>query len=383
MSPRRVVFAVPGDPDTATGGYGYDRRVAAELRATGWDVTPLRLADGFPFPADAALDDAYRALAAQPAGVPLLVDGLALGAMPRVGDAIGPARPLVALVHHPLALESGLDAARAAALHASERAALAAASAVVTTSRATAERLVADYGVPAARITVAPPGTDAVDVRGAAGARGSDHGGHDDGDGEVVREPERIGPKDGATRPLRLLSVGTLVPRKGHDRLLDALGALRDLAWRLTVVGDDTRDPATAAALRERVRTLGLADRVTFTGAVDAATLAGHYARADLFVLASRHEGFGMAYAEALAHGLPTVGTTAGAIAEAAPPHAARLVPPDDPDALRTALDALMRDAGERRRLAQAARRAAAGFVRWPQTAARVAEALARAGGVR
>jgi glycosyltransferase involved in cell wall biosynthesis len=381
MSARRVVFAVPGDPDTPTGGYGYDRRVADELRAAGWAVVPLRLPEGFPFPDEAALAAAYDALAAQPERVPLLVDGLALGAMPAVGDAIGPMRPLVALVHHPLALESGLDPVRAAALRASERAALAAARGVVTTSRSTAGQLVADYGVPASRITVAPPGTDPVDALGADRAHDDDRCEDDARGGDVVRE--RIDRRDEANRPLRLLSVGTLVPRKGHDRLLDALAALRDRSWRLTIVGDATRDPATARALREQAHALGLADRVRFAGAVAPGELAAHYASADLFVLASRHEGFGMAYAEALAHGLPTVGTTAGAIAEAAPPDAARLVPPDDPDALRDALARLIDDADARRRLARAARRAAAGFVRWPQTAARVADALERAGAIR
>ena len=91
------MLAVPGDPDTPTGGYGYDRRVAAGLRAAGWHVDWLRLPDGFPSPDARALGDAYAALAARPDGVPLLVDGLALGAMPEVGAAVGERRALVAI----------------------------------------------------------------------------------------------------------------------------------------------------------------------------------------------------------------------------------------------------------------------------------------------
>ena len=144
----RAVFAVPGDLDTPTGGYAYDRRIAAELRTAGWALQWLRLPDGFPHPSAAALSSAYAQLARQQQGTALLIDGLALGAMPDVSKVLGPRRPLVALVHHPLALETGLDPGRAAQLRASERAALAAARRVVATSRATARVLAADYGVP-------------------------------------------------------------------------------------------------------------------------------------------------------------------------------------------------------------------------------------------
>jgi glycosyltransferase involved in cell wall biosynthesis len=346
----RAVLAVPGDPDTPTGGYGYDRRVAAELVRAGWTLERLRLPDAFPAPDTRALDEAYAALAAQPEGVPLLVDGLALGAMPDVGAAIGTARPLVALVHHPLALETGLAAPRAAALRQTERRALACARRVVATSRATAATLAADYGVPASRIVVAPPGTDP-----APRSRGSG--------GDAVA----------------LLSVGTLVPRKGHDRLVDALAGLRDARWRLTIVGDDTRDPRTADALRARIAAAGLADRIALAGAVDGATLDALWAGADAFVLASRHEGYGMAYAEAIARGLPVVGTTAGAIPEAVPAGAGLLVPPDDPGALRAALRTMVENRDARARLAAAARVAAAAQPRWADTAARVADALEQA----
>lgn len=345
-----VVLAVPGDPDTPTGGYGYDRRVAAELVRAGWSVDRLRLPDAFPAPDAHALDAAYAALAAQPEGVPLLVDGLALGAMPYVGAAIGTARPLVALVHHPLALETGLAAPRAAVLRDTERRALAAARRVVATSRATAATLAADYGVPASRIVVAPPGTDP-----APPSRGG-------GGGTVV-----------------LLSVGTLVPRKGHDLLVDALAGLRDARWRLTIVGDDGRDPGTAGALRARIAEAGLADRIELAGAVDGTTLDALWAGADAFVLASRHEGYGMAYAEAIARGLPVLGTTAGAIPEAVPAGAGVLVPPDDVGALRAALRTLVDDRDARARLAAAARAAAGAQPRWADTAARVAGALRQA----
>jgi len=270
--------------------------------------------------------------------------------MPDVGRAIGPARALVALVHHPLALESGLSAARAAALRASERAALASARRVIATSRATAATLVADYGVPAASVVVAPPGTDpAPPAAGSAGAE------------------------------TRLLSVGALVPRKGHDRLIAALSRLRAMRWRLTVIGDDTRDPAAATALRAAVREAGLDGRVDLAGTVDARALDAAYAGADLFVLASLHEGYGMACAEAVARGLPVIATDAGGLPEAVPPGAGRLVPAGDVGALADALAEAIGDPRARAALAAGARRAAAALPRWPDTAARIARALSEA----
>jgi glycosyltransferase involved in cell wall biosynthesis len=388
---RRAVFAVPGDAATLTGGYGYARRVLAGLHARGRDTVALRLPDGFPDPSPRALDEAYAALAAQPEGVPLLVDGLALGAMPEVARAIGPRRPLVALVHHPLALETGVDPRRADALRASERAALAAARRVIATSRTTAAALVADYGVPAERIAVAPPGTDPVarpgtdpvarpgtdPLAGMGPAAGAGTIGAAPGGGEAARASDarsRAGAPL-ASGPIRLLSVGTPVPRKGHDVLLDALHGLGDAAgadWTLSIVGDPTRDPAHARLLAERAAAPGLAGRVCIEGALDAAALDALWARADVFVLASRHEGWGMAYAEALARGLPVIGTTAGAIPEVVPAAAGWLVAPGDAAALRQALREAIGDPTARAMRAAAARIAGAALPRWDDAVATI-----------
>jgi glycosyltransferase involved in cell wall biosynthesis len=366
------VLALPGDPATLSGGYGYCRRLVHGLRALGREVTVLRLPDGFPDPSAEALATAYGWLGAQPPGVPLMVDGLALGVMPAVAEAIGSARPLVALVHHPLALETGLGPARAAALRASERAALAAARRVIVTSRTTAATLVADYGVSAARIVVALPGTDP--VRGGAGRPRAADAPHTGTAAGGTADPRAAATSAG--RAVRLLSVGALVPRKGHDRLLEALGALLAWPWTLTVIGDAERDPAHARALRAQVAMLGLADRVRFAGGVDAAQLEAAWQRADVFVLASRHEGYGMAYAEALAQGLPVIAPRVGAIPEVVPPEAAWLVPPDDVQALRAALHEAVADPAARARRAAGACAAAGSLPRWDTAIAAVEAAL-------
>jgi glycosyltransferase involved in cell wall biosynthesis len=321
-----VAFAVPGDLATPTGGYAYDRRMIAELERLGWQVDVVNVGEGFPRPTRATLDEALRKLSGLTDGQAIVIDGLAYGAMPDEARALSKHRALIALVHHPLALETGLSAIESAQLHATERAALAVARRTITTSVTTADLLERDYGVARAAITVAPPGTD--------------------------RTARRQRNKDAT---VHLLAVGAVVPRKGYDVLVTALAALRDLPWRLTIVGALDRDPETAAELRASIARLDLASQVHVAGAVTAERLTELYGEADVFVLASRFEGYGMVFAEAMAHGLPVVGTTAGAIAETVANGAGLLVPPDDPNALAGALRRLISDPGERSRLAAAA----------------------------
>ncbi|WP_207479671.1 glycosyltransferase family 4 protein [Arenibaculum pallidiluteum] len=339
-----ILLAVPGDPETLTGGYGYDRRLVAELGALGRSASFLRLPDGFPFPDAAAREAAEGAFSALPDGSLVLADGLAYGVLPALAAREARRLRLVALVHHPLALESGLSDAAVRGLCESERHALRHARAVVATSATTAGILAAEYGVDPARLHVAPPGTD----------------------------PAPRAPADGD--PPLILSVGTVTPRKGFDVLVRALASVANRPWRCRIVGSLDRDRAAAADLQALVLRLGLRDRVELLG--ETRNVGDLLGGADLFVLASRYEGYGMAYAEALARGLPVVGTTGGAIPEVVPPAAGILVPPDDPEALAGALAALLDDPSRRRGMSDAAWAAAAAQPRWSGTAAVVARAL-------
>jgi len=342
---KDVVFAVPGDLATPTGGYTYDRRIIAELPALGWRAQVLDLGAGFPRPTPEIRAAACTKLAALPSHGPVVVDGLALGVLPDAAEALHANHPLVALVHHPLALEAGLSADEAVALRQSERAALACARRVIATSTTTARLLAADYGVAPDRLAVVEPGTDLADVQ--------------------PRESGQV---------VALLSVGAVVPRKGYDVLVAALARLEHMPWRLVIAGDCARSPETVLGLEADISRFGLADRVTLLGAVAARRLAELYASADLFVLASRFEGYGMAYTEALAHGVPVVGTTAGAIPETVPAGAGLLVPPDDVDALAAALRRLIERPDARRELAAGAR--ALTFPSWREQAALFVRAL-------
>jgi glycosyltransferase involved in cell wall biosynthesis len=344
---KRLAFAIPGDLATPTGGYAYDRRMIAELEKLDWAIDVIELGANFPWASRETLMAAEARLRMVPPSRQIVVDGLALGVLPEAARRLRGEHTLVALIHHPLALETGLSAAQADILQASERAALMAAKHVIVTSSATAQQLADRYDVPRDKVTVARPGTDPV--------------------------TPALGSHDGA---IRILSVGALVPRKGFDILLAALATLADLPWQLTIAGDRGRDPATAARLEADIGRLKLGQRVSMLGAVSAQQLADLYARSDIFALASRFEGYGMAYSEAIAYGLPVIGTRAGAIPEAVPSGAGILVGPDDIASFAQALRSVIADAGIRRQLTDAARDAAKNLPRWDDSAKIFSRAL-------
>jgi glycosyltransferase involved in cell wall biosynthesis len=343
MAPA-VDLLVPGPLDQRTGGYIYDRRIVEGLRALGRTVVVHELSGRFPLVDGVARRSTRDALAAIDGLT--LIDGLAFQAVAGFLDRLP--RPFVALVHHPLALETGIGADEAAALAAAERMVLAAAARVIVTSPQTRVDL-GDYDVAPERVGVVLPGTEPAPL-----ARGS---GRDE---------------------LALLCVASLTARKGHLVLLDALATLADLPWHLTCVGSAERDPATARAIAEAIARHELGDRVRLIGEQPEAGLQPYYDAADLFVLASHHEGYGMVLAEALARGLPVVATTAGAIPDTVPASAGLLVRPGDPAALAAALRRMIVEPELRRDLAAGARTVRASLPSWRDAAGAFAGELAK-----
>jgi len=345
------VLVAPGPLDSRTGGYIYDRRMVEGLRRLGRQVDVLELDSSFPHPTPAALEHASRTLAAVRAGTITMVDSLALGPLAAIIVREASRLPVVALVHLPLAATIGLEREDAARFEEDERRALAAAARVVVTGRASLP-LIARYAVDASRVVVVEPGTDPAPL--AHGSR---------------------------TGPVELLTVATLNPGKGHEMLLEALSAVSDSAWRLTCAGSLTRDPATAARVRATAARLQLENRVTFTGDLDRRALAARYDRADVAVLATRQETYGMAVAEALAHGLPVVATMTGAIPDLVGDDAGLLVPVGDTAALTAALARVLGDSGLRARLAEGARRRRDRLPTWDDAARVMSTALDRVRG--
>lgn len=343
-----AVFVVPGSIDTRTGGSIYDRRVADGLRRRGWEITVVELAGEFPRPTVAAVTGAAEALAALPDSTLVVMDGLALSALPDLIERESARLRMVALVHLPLAADVSIDAESRARLAAGEQRALLASALVVVTGTATLA-LLEPYAVPRDRLVVVEPGTDPAPV-----ARGS------------------------GSQQVHLLCVATVNSGKGHDVLLEALAAVPNRQWRLTCAGSLTRDRATADHVRGLVRQLALEDRVTLAGELDAAALVTCYDAADVFVLATRRETFGMAVAEALARALPVVSTITGAIPDLIGHGAGLLVPPGDADALTAALSRIIGDAELRVRLAAGAREVRDRLQNWELAAARMDAALQR-----
>jgi len=342
-----VVFAIPGDINLPTGGYTYDRHVLALLPQFGVTARHLELPAGYPAPTVADLDATARAFADMRQGAVLMVDGLAYGAMP--ADVIKQASgPIIALVHHPLCLETGLDDARAAELRASEIAALALAKRVVVTSRTTGKTLIEEFAVPADKLSIAEPGTEPAPR--ATGSRAT----------------------------LQLLAVGSVVPRKGYDILVRALQRVATtIPWQLTIVGATDRSPETTAAVQAQIEASSLASCIRMIGGLPESALAEFYERSDVLVLSSLYEGYGMVLTEALARGLPIVTTTGGAAAATVPDAAGLKVAPGDVEALAAALQRIITDAALRKQLADAAWSfAQTSLPRWQDTATKVAAVI-------
>ncbi|RJS92756.1 glycosyltransferase family 4 protein [Salinisphaera sp. Q1T1-3] len=342
MNPLTLIVA--GDPDQATGGYLYDARIAACLRQAGREVSLIGLAGEFPL-ADATARRAMReALAAEPDGRCVIIDGLALGTLGDIVAEHANRLSLVALIHHPLADEAGLDERTAATLLEAERRALSHVAHVIVTSPFTARRLRSGYAVSPDRLAVVEPGVAPP------------------GPAEVAR-----------LDPPMLLTVATLIPRKGHRVLVEALARVADRAWQCRLIGDTERDPECTQAVREAISTHGLADRITIVGGQPPEALATHYRQAHAFVLPSFYEGYGMVVTEALSYGLPVITTTGGALADTLPRGAGIAVEPGTVTALADALARVLDDATAYRALSETAAEAGARLDDWPAAAARFA----------
>ena len=335
------------DPARPSGGNGYDRRLCGELTASGWDVREVVVPGSWPRPDTAALSRLACAVDAVPDGGLVLLDGLIASAGVDVLVPESARLRQVILVHMPF---GGVAVAADA-----ECAVLTNASAVVTTSAWTRRRLLDRCGLPPERVHVARPGAD----RGEE-AHGTPGGG-------------------------RLLCVGAVLPHKGHDLLLEALGGIPSSPWHCTVVGPLDRDPSFVERLRRSAADSGLADRIRFTGPRVGEELRRQYRAADVLVLPSRLEAYGMVVTEALAVGLPVIAAAVGGVPEAlgrtpdGPP--GLLVQPDDADALRDALGNWLGDAGLRARLRRAAHGRRSSLQGWDATARCVAVVLVAAAG--
>lgn len=338
--PASLHLVVPGALRQRTGGFLYDAHMVDGLRERGWTVEVHELSGRFPGPDEEAREALDAVLGGLERGARVVVDGLAGGAHPGPMQRHGAHLRLLALVHHPLADETGLDEAQAEHLQTLERRTLQAVRGVIVTSPFTRARLT-EMGLVAERIRAVPPGTE--------------------------QAPTASGP--GSGEPPHLVCVGSVTPRKGQDVLVEALAGLEDRAWTVTCAGSLERAPDFAREVQEAARAAGLEEHLAFVGELDAEELEALWARSSLLVLPSHYEGYGMAFTEALARGLPVVATTGGATPHTVPHGPGEpgvLVPPGDAAALRAALRRLLDDPEERSTRREAARRLARSLPDWP-----------------
>ncbi len=355
-SARSVRFVLPGGVDDLarpSGGNAYDRRICRDLPGFGWQVHQHAIDGSWPRPGASERAELTRTLRDLPDGTVVLLDGLVACGVPEIVVPEAGRLRLAVLVHLPLADETGLEPEVAAELDAKEREVLRAVPAVIAPSDWAVRRLVSHHGLAPDRVHAAAPGADIAPLA---------HG------------------TDGVSR---LLCVAAVTPRKGQHRLVEALATVTDLPWSCVLVGGLEQDPEYVDRVRGLTGKSGLEDRLHLAGPQSGAALDASYAAADLMVLTSCAEPYGMAVTEALARGIPVLVTDVGGLPEAvgrAPGGGVPgiLVPPESPAALAAGLRGWFGEADVRRRLKAAAHGRRAALDGWARTARSVAGVLGR-----
>ena len=321
-SMRHVEFLIPGDIHAHTGGYIYDRELASALQSHGLHVSVRQLDEDLS--QEPARTAAAHVIDSLPDDALVLIDGLALAHLADILARHSQRLRLFALVHHPAALETGLPPSSAQDIADMERRALNASHRIICTSRWTANQL-EHSGVSKELIHVVEPGVDSTIANS-------------------QKLPARRDPEDAHSEGLRLICVATITPRKGHDTLVAALARLEKFDWELDCIGSRLRASAHAATIESLIAQHGLESRIHMRGEISREALAHAYAYADLFVLASQLEGYGMVFAEARAAGLPIVTTRGGAIEATLANNSGAIVVDNDADALAQTLRTLLID---------------------------------------
>jgi glycosyltransferase involved in cell wall biosynthesis len=350
----RVAVITVGDTGRKTGGYLYNGRVISGLRRRGLEVEELVAGGASP---DEQRKDAPRLGSAFD---PSRFDMIVVDALARIAVAPHLERwqafgPVVALVHELPSVAGGGSGTETVARERDYEEPLLRADRLVSVSDH-GRNVLLGRGVSPSRIHVVPPGFDGVQV----------------GDGTPAR-------RDGL---VRALCVAQWIPRKGILTLVEAWTLQERRGAVLELIGETNAEPDYTARVRAAIDAAPRASIVE-SGCVGDASLGASYAVADIFVLPSRYEGYGIVYAEALAFGLPIIACDAGPVPELVGREAGVLIRPDDRDDLSAALDLLLGDPARRAKMSAAAGRRASRLPRWEDTVAAFEDVLRTAAGAR
>ncbi len=343
----KILFIIPGDINLPTGGYRYDRTILECWQKLGINYELISLDGNFPFPTTSEKKEALDRIDDFPRADIAIIDGLAGGVLPEFLQALAAKMKVVALIHHPLCLENGLSDVQAKMLEQSEAEGLEFVTGIITSSTTTAKTVKELFNV-SVPLQPIEPGVERGEVRS--------------------EQPNG--------NPVNLLCVGSIIERKGHRILFEALSGLTELDWYLDCIGKTDFDPVLYDSLESYLAENDLSSRIKFHGAVDFSELQEAYTNADLFVLPSLYEGYGMVYAEAIVRGIPVIATTAGAIPQTVPDRCGLLVEPNDVSSLREALRNALSSEDLRARMRLACIEAEPGFPTWESSAKEMADFL-------
>jgi len=346
----KIAFIIPGDINLPTGGYRYDKEIINAWKNSGVEVELINFVGNYPFPSEKEQQTAIDSIKNFPKADIAVIDGLLGGASPDFIKLLAQHIPVTALIHHPLCLENGLDEGTAKKLEASEKQGLEFVKNIITTSPATAKTVSELFQFKTDQIHTVLPGV----TRGEF-AKGS------------------------VNSTVNLLCVGSVIKRKGHRFLLEALSQIKHLDWQLDCYGSTEFDKNLFAELNEMLKTNKLSEKIKFHGAVSDAELEAAYLSADIFVLPSLYEGYGMVYAEAIVRGLPVIATNAGAIPQTVPKTCGILIEPENSKMLKQAIEQLISDSELRDQYRNATIREEPNFPTWQKSAHQFAAILKEA----
>lgn len=317
-------FLIPGDINTLTGGYVYDKIIIEGLEKLGYSVTVHQLSNDFPFPSKENLKKCEVVVKNIPTDNPVFIDSLAFGPMHKILLLNRGKNPVIPIMHLPLPKNPNFSKAEQDQFILPEQNALKLAVKIIAVSGFT-KQIIMDYGIEASKIEIITPGFSYL--------------------------PRKASFPD---FPEKILCVGSYLPGKGQLLLVKALAKIRHLKWTLTMCGIQDFDPHYFKKIQSEIETEKLGSRIFVNPPVSGESLSKAYLEADLFILPSYFENFSMALNDALYCGIPVITTDGGGIPFSVPHNMSVIVPKGNENELKQAIEKVLTDSAYYKNLCKA-----------------------------